>query len=104
MIRISFEIKLPFTIKKKANVYVSSCHILDIHTQGATEKEAKDNLSEALTLFFLTCIERGTLDAALKECGFKAMKHPVKFPKDHRFIKIPIPFAVDSQRFSECHA
>jgi hypothetical protein len=58
---------------------------------------ARENLIEALKLFLITCFEKGTLDIVLKECGFKPTKTPVKFPKDHRFIKVPILFTVKGQ-------
>ena len=65
------EIKLPAKIIKKSKWYVASCTVLDVSSQGSTEKKAKNNLIEALSLFFISCIERNTLDAVLKECGFK---------------------------------
>jgi predicted RNase H-like HicB family nuclease len=35
--------------------------------QGRTVTEAKQNLIEAAQLFLISCIERGTLDQAMKE-------------------------------------
>ena len=60
---------LPCTIKKRKKWFLASCTVVDMHSQGETEKEAKDNLIEALTLFFVSCFERGTLDNVLKDCG-----------------------------------
>jgi len=82
---------------------------LDVHTQGETEKEAKENLGEALSLFFISCFERGTLDAALKQCGFKAHHPPLKYKppsiaKREDFIEVPIPFLVSQKKHHECHA
>ena len=39
-------------IEKEGSGYVSLCPELDIASQGDTIKEAKDNLKEALDLFF----------------------------------------------------
>lgn len=39
-------------IEKEESGYVSLCPELDIASQGDTIKEAKDNLKEALDLFF----------------------------------------------------
>jgi hypothetical protein len=66
------------------------------------------NLSEALTLFFLSCLERGTLDAALKEAGFKAVNRTneaarIKEPADN-FINVPIPFLFSANNRQRCHA
>ena len=46
------------------------CPPLDLSTQGKTQEEAKRNLIEASELFLISCIERGTLEMALKELGF----------------------------------
>ena len=37
-------------------------------------EEAKKNIAEALFMFFRSCFERGTLDAVLKQCGFRSME------------------------------
>jgi predicted RNase H-like HicB family nuclease len=60
-------IKLPAKIQNKEKWYVASCPVLDVFTQGETEKQARQNLCEALTLFFTSCLARNTLDAVLNE-------------------------------------
>ena len=62
--------KLPVKITKRAKWYLASCPILDVHSQGKTKELAKRNLIEALSLFFITSLERGNLDNVLAECGF----------------------------------
>lgn len=104
MPRVYFSLTLPVKIKKKANLYISSCGVLDVHSQGYTDKEARDNLIEAIRLFMISCFERGTLDEALKDCGFRAIKNPVKLVKDGRFITVPIPFNATGSCLSECRA
>jgi predicted RNase H-like HicB family nuclease len=64
---VTFTLNMPIKIKKKENIYVSSCPVVDVWSQGFSEKEAKDNLIEAVRLFLTTCYEMGTLDAVLKE-------------------------------------
>jgi len=46
--------KRPFaaTVWREGNWYVSQCLEVDVASQGATEKEALDNLKEALELHF----------------------------------------------------
>jgi predicted RNase H-like HicB family nuclease len=39
-------------IERESDGYVSLCPELDIASQGGTIQEARDNLQEALTLFF----------------------------------------------------
>jgi predicted RNase H-like HicB family nuclease len=46
--------KLTAIIEKEADGYVSLCPELDIASQGDTIEQARDNLKEALELFFET--------------------------------------------------
>lgn len=102
MAKVFFHISLPAKTTKKANIYISSCDVLDIYSQGYSEKESRENLIEAVKLFITTCFERGTLDRALKECGFQALKTKAKPTKGHGFIKVPIPFSAKGACLSEC--
>lgn len=45
---------------------LAACPVLDVHTQGRTEPEARRLIQEAVTLWVQSCIERNTL----QECGF----------------------------------
>ena len=69
-ITIGLTARLPFRLQKRKKWFLSSCPILDIYSQGTTEQEAIGNLKEALSLFFITSLEIGTLDTVLKDCGF----------------------------------
>ncbi len=44
--------KLTAIIEREGNAYVSLCPALDIASQGSSIEEARDNLREALELFF----------------------------------------------------
>jgi predicted RNase H-like HicB family nuclease len=46
--------KLTAIIEREGNVYVSLCPELDIASQGDSIEQARDNLREALELFFET--------------------------------------------------
>lgn len=99
--------RLPFTIKKRKNWFVSSCPILDVHSQGETKDKAIENLIEALSLFFSTCIEMGTLEKVLRECGFVYANISKKLTNEVRnnYIEVPIPLIYDNQPDKiECHA
>jgi predicted RNase H-like HicB family nuclease len=97
-----FQITLPAKIKKKKDRFVSSCDVLDINSQGYSEEEARKNLVQAIQLFFISCYERGTLDEALKECGFQASRSPAKPVGETRFVTVPIPFTTRSHCVREC--
>lgn len=68
---VEMHFKVPFKLDCVDDVFESSCPVLDVYSQGSTEKEAIENLVDALRAFFETCISMGTLEDVLKECGFK---------------------------------
>lgn len=99
-LRIRLTFTLPCKITKRKKWVLASCPILDVHSQGENENKAKKNLGEALSLFFISCIERGTINDVMKECGFtpispSSIKKP--FEKDKNFIDVSIPFKVLNQ-------
>nr|VFK61932.1 MAG: Uncharacterised protein family (UPF0150) [Candidatus Kentron sp. UNK]VFK70057.1 MAG: Uncharacterised protein family (UPF0150) [Candidatus Kentron sp. UNK] len=51
----------------RANMFISSCHPPDVHSQGATRQEAIRNIEEALRFFIESCLERGTLEQVFRE-------------------------------------
>ncbi|PIQ46305.1 MAG: hypothetical protein COW04_02865 [Deltaproteobacteria bacterium CG12_big_fil_rev_8_21_14_0_65_43_10] len=107
-ITIHFSLHLPAKLRRKKKWFLASCPILDVHSQGETEEQAKKNLAEALTLFFISCHERGTLDAVLKEYGFTPIQPSVyeKTPtiSGIEYIDVPIPFYVNMNNRQRCHA
>jgi len=107
--KVYFNFRLPIKLIKRKKWYLASCSILDVHSQGETEKQARKNLIEALSVFFISCLEKNTLDTVLKNCGFKPTmpfsadkKNPVVPPKD--YIDVPIPFLVEQNKRVGCHA
>ena len=109
MAEVLFSLQLPFKITKRAKWFLATCPIIDVHSQGETEKKAKENLIEALSLFFVSCFERGTLDVVLKDCGFRARRittYSVKRPSvpKENYIDVPIPFQIDKLASNACHA
>jgi predicted RNase H-like HicB family nuclease len=94
-VMVQAEFKLFGVMKREGDWYVAHCPPLDITTQGRTMPEAKRNLIEASELFIVSCLERGTLDQALKELGLVPLKaEPINvanaFP-----IAIPVPFGFE---------
>ena len=56
--------------KDDSGRYVVYCPALDLCTQGQTIKEARHNITEAIELFFESCLARGTMGEALTKRGF----------------------------------
>ncbi|MBU2027679.1 MAG: type II toxin-antitoxin system HicB family antitoxin [Proteobacteria bacterium] len=104
---VQFNIHLPAVVAKKEKWFTASCPILDVVTQGETVEKARANLAEALSLFLISCHERGMLDAVLKNCGFRPAYNsiPVKVPRpDSDYINVPLPFIIDMGDPQRCHA
>ena len=94
-VTVQAEFKLFGVMKRKGDWYVAHCPPLDLTTQGRTLAEAKKNLVEASELFIVSCLERGTLDQALKELGFVPSKaKPANIPNAFP-IAIPVPFSFE---------
>ena len=64
-------IQAPRTSKKKGKWFISSCNLLDVHSQGHTREQAELNLKDALATFLLSCYERGTLEIVLREADLE---------------------------------
>jgi len=92
-------VKATFTLfgvmKREGDWYIAHCPPLDLTTQGKTLAEAKKNLIEASELFIISCLERGTLDQALKELGFKPFKAKPANVANAFPIAIPVPFGFE---------
>jgi predicted RNase H-like HicB family nuclease len=99
--QVLFEVTLPVKIKKKSGVYVASCNVLNVHSQGYTGKEAEKNIIEAIRLFLEGCFEMGTLEEVMKECGFHSIKNPVRQVKQH-VVTVALPFYAKGNCLSEC--
>jgi predicted RNase H-like HicB family nuclease len=95
---ISLEFKLPARVRKKGKWFISSCDVLDVHSQGHTREQAETNLRDALATFLTSCYERGTLDAVLRESGFipadARKSRNQTLPKGTTEIVVPLPFAI----------
>jgi predicted RNase H-like HicB family nuclease len=93
------EVKAEFTLfgvtKHEGDWYIAHCPPLDLTTQGKTLAEAKKNLIEASELFIVSCLERGTLDQALKELGFVPLKSKPTNIRNAFPIAIPVPFGFE---------
>jgi predicted RNase H-like HicB family nuclease len=95
----SMEFKLPAQVKKKGKWFISSCSLLDVHSQGHTREQAERNLKDALATFLLSCYERGTLETVLREAGFvpAAGSRPKSktAARGRKEVTVPLPFSIE---------
>lgn len=94
----SMEFKLPAQVRKKGKWFISSCNLLDVHSQGHTREQAERNLKDALATFLLSCYERGTLEIVLREAGFVPAVGRPKLKtsaRGRKEVTVPLPFSID---------
>lgn len=73
---VEISLCLVCSIKREAgNRWVTGCPALDLYSQGKTAEEAKRCIEEAIEIWVEDCLERGTLDSALREVGMHKI-HP----------------------------
>lgn len=82
--------------------WISHCSDLDLSSCGRTREEAMRQMREAMTLFFESCIRRGTLDKALRELGWKCVTSQGKVENIPRTLcgqkqsDVPPAFMIDA--------
>jgi predicted RNase H-like HicB family nuclease len=64
------DIKIGVQIIKEDGVFVAQAPALELCTQGDTYEEAEEMLSEMIYIFFEECVEKGTLEEVLTDCGW----------------------------------
>ena len=103
-VTVTFKAHLPVNIKKKGKWFIAYCNVLDVATQGETEKKAKSNIEDAIEGFIATCFEMGTLGQVLKECGF-TLHQPEEEQKslqNELSVEIPLYFLNPNQGSRLC--
>ena len=68
---MDLKIKLFIECKQDGRDWVAICPAIDVASQSRTKAGAMASLSEAVGLWFESCISRGVLDQALEDSGFK---------------------------------
>ncbi len=93
--------RVPIVISRKDKWVVAACPAIDVVSQGSDEQQARANLLEAMTLFFESCLERGTLDQVLKSCGFSLSQFP---PIDDQAecLEVPLYMLANSKESNQC--
>src|SRR5262249_20498544 len=68
---VEISLDLLCTLKRDGRIrWIAGCPALDVHSQGRSAEDAKRCLEEAIALWVESCLERGTLDEALRQLGF----------------------------------
>ncbi|MBI1354649.1 MAG: type II toxin-antitoxin system HicB family antitoxin [Acidobacteria bacterium] len=67
---MTLAVRLEARVRRAGALWVAACPPLDVVTQADTQPEALAALREAVEAWFESCVERGVLDAALREAGF----------------------------------
>ena len=70
----------PVELTPDGNWQLCSCRVLDVHSQGRSETEARRNLAEAVALFLDSCDDLGTRGEVLANAGFRAVTSPAVPP------------------------
>mgnify|MGYP001559486586 CR=1 FL=1 len=99
---VKFHVDVPVCVKQEGRWYLAACLPLDIYSQGTTEDEAVKNLTEALQLFVESCFERGTLEQALKELGFKTSRRSGAPHDGDRVLSVPLPLLARNAEARAC--
>ncbi|MCL4838702.1 MAG: hypothetical protein KJ058_12135 [Thermoanaerobaculia bacterium] len=68
---ISLDVRLRGFVRRAGRRWIALCPAVHVATQGKDRAGAERALQEAVELWFESCVERGTLDQALRECGFR---------------------------------
>ncbi len=114
---VHFSLQVVADIRKEKGVYYIGSGAFDIHSQGNSEDEARENIIEAIQLFIESCYERGVLSEALKELGFELDREhasmgfqqalsALQVPEDSGslMIDVPLPLLVaDHVRQTQAH-
>lgn len=88
---INLSVRLEAAFKREGGSWLAWCLPLDVMTQAETKKAAFESLKEAVGLWFESCIERGVLDEALTEAGFKPIKSGECIPDGASIVRLSKP-------------
>jgi predicted RNase H-like HicB family nuclease len=70
IIRLDVELRA-FVRRDTEERWIAVCPSIGVASQGSDADDARRCLDEAVELWFESCIERGTLERALRESNFR---------------------------------
>lgn len=84
---------LPVSFLRESDQFVAYTPALDLSTSGATLEEAKNNLTEAVVIFFDEIVEMGTIEDVLLDLGWKKQNEdfipPVIVSQGMESVRVP---------------
>jgi hypothetical protein len=88
---VQLTVRLPVQYAQEGAAVIAHTPGIDVSSHGASRPAALAALIEAMQLWFMSCYERGELDAALKSCGFQSVPNGGDPLQD--MIDVPVPLA-----------
>lgn len=98
---VALVVRLKCFTAKEGELWIAGCPSLDVFSQGDSSDDAKASLREAVELWFESCIERGTLQQAMQELGFRPISASHVLAEDEELVAmVETPEEVLGQPFS----
>jgi predicted RNase H-like HicB family nuclease len=85
---IVLKVKLEASAHRDGTVWIDCCPPIDVATQADSKRAALLALEEAVHLWFDSCIDRGVLEEALTEAGFKKLNHDGLPPEGASIVEL----------------
>lgn len=98
---LELSVKLMCFFREEAGQWVAGCPSLDVYSQGDTPEDAQEALREAVGMWIESCLERDTLEQAMREVGWHRIPPGATPPPGAEFIgvKLQPPGEVLGQSF-----
>ena len=87
---VQLTVRLPVQYAQEGAVVIAHTPGIDVASHGASRPAALAALIEAMQLWFMSCYERGELDAALKSCGFQSAPEAGDTLADMIDVQVPL--------------
>ena len=71
---VELKVRLEAKVTQADDKWIACCSPLDLYTQADSKDAALEALKEAVYGWFESCLERGVLEKALEEVGFRLVK------------------------------
>jgi len=85
---IHLEVQLKGVVRREGKRWIAGCPSLNVYSQGRTREDARRCIKEAVELWFESCLERGTLGAALQEVGFRPAPWGMPLTGREEFVSV----------------
>lgn len=69
--KVAISLELMCHVRQDEETWAAGCPALNVYSQGSSKDDAIRCLKEAVELWIESCIERDTLQSALRDCGFR---------------------------------